>query len=69
MQPTLTKLANRVIQNQRIFQKSTKPLWWRHPKSAFYLYPFYGLLAVAVIAPLTYIPNAIMGIKAEKREA
>ncbi|EDO15936.1 hypothetical protein Kpol_480p23 [Vanderwaltozyma polyspora DSM 70294] len=56
----------RIIELQKLFQKSTKPIWWRHPRSAFYLYPFYGLFAVAVIAPLCYIPNAIMGIKAKK---
>lgn len=59
---------NRVIELQRIFQSSTKPLWWRHPRSPFLLYPFYGLLAVAVIAPLLYIPNALRGIKANRTD-
>ncbi|CCK72130.1 cytochrome c oxidase subunit VII KNAG_0J00470 [Huiozyma naganishii CBS 8797] len=59
-------MSNRIIQLQRIFQSSTKPLWWRHPRSPFLLYPFYGLLTVAVVAPLCYVPNAIMGIKAKK---
>ncbi|CAL9736063.1 cytochrome c oxidase subunit 7, mitochondrial [Monosporozyma servazzii] len=59
---------NRVIELQKIFQKSTKPLWWRHPRSPFLLYPFYGLLTVAVVAPLLYIPNAVLGIKAKKSE-
>lgn len=60
-------MANRVIELQKIFQSSKKPLWWRHPRSPFLLYPFFGLLTVAVVAPLLYIPNAIMGIKAEKK--
>ncbi|CCC69051.1 hypothetical protein NCAS_0C00610 [Naumovozyma castellii] len=55
-----------IIRNQRLYQKSLKPLWWRGPRSAFYLFPFYGLLAVAVITPLCYVPNAILGIKAKK---
>ncbi|CCE90219.1 cytochrome c oxidase subunit VII TDEL_0B00900 [Torulaspora delbrueckii] len=59
-------MSNRIIELQKIFQSSTKPLWWRHPRSAFYLYPFYGLMAVAVVAPLLYIPNAVRGIKAKK---
>lgn len=59
---------NRVIELQRIFQSSTKPLWWRHPRSPFLLYPFYGLLAVAVIAPFLYIPNAVRGIKAKRAD-
>lgn len=61
-------MANKVIQLQKLFQSSTKPLWWRHPRSAFYLYPFYGLLTVAVISPLLYVPNAILGIKAENKK-
>ncbi|CCF56677.1 hypothetical protein KAFR_0B03810 [Kazachstania africana CBS 2517] len=58
---------NRIIELQKIFQSSTKPLWWRHPRSPYLLYPFYGLFAVAVVTPLLYIPNAIRGIKAEKK--
>ncbi|CAI4716722.1 CDA_G0042870.mRNA.1.CDS.1 [Saccharomyces cerevisiae] len=59
-------MANKVIQLQKIFQSSNKPLWWRHPRSALYLYPFYAIFAVAVVTPLLYIPNAIRGIKAKK---
>ncbi|SCW01702.1 LAFE_0E05424g1_1 [Lachancea fermentati] len=59
-------MANRVIELQKMFQASTKPLWWRHPRSAFYMYPFWGLFAVAVIAPLLYIPNTVKGIKPKK---
>ncbi|CCH59317.1 hypothetical protein TBLA_0B04830 [Henningerozyma blattae CBS 6284] len=59
-------MANRVIELQRIFQQSTKPLWMRHPRSKFIIYPFFGLFTVALVAPLCYLPNAIMGIKAKK---
>ncbi|CCE64563.1 hypothetical protein TPHA_0I00570 [Tetrapisispora phaffii CBS 4417] len=58
----------RIIELQKIFQKSTKPLWMRHPRSAFYLYPFWGLFTVAVVAPCLYIPNAILGIKPKRAE-
>ncbi|QLG73551.1 hypothetical protein HG535_0F00610 [Zygotorulaspora mrakii] len=59
-------MSNKIIQLQRLFQASHKPLWWRHPRSPYYLYPFYGLLTVAVVTPLLYIPNAVLGIKAKK---
>ncbi|KAL3234520.1 Cytochrome c oxidase subunit 7, mitochondrial [Nakaseomyces bracarensis] len=62
-------MANNVTKLQRLFQASSKPIWWRHPRSAFYLYPYYGLLAVAVLAPICYIPNAVLGIKAKKNLA
>lgn len=66
----LLKMApkNKVIELQKLFQTSTKPLWWRHPRSPFYLYPYYALMAVAVIGPLLYIPNAIRGIKDERKK-
>ncbi|CAH02309.2 Cox7 [Kluyveromyces lactis] len=57
---------SKIIELQKLFQHSSKPLWSRHPRSAFYLYPFWGLFTVALVAPLLYIPNAIMGIKAKK---
>ncbi|SCU99739.1 LAMI_0G00496g1_1 [Lachancea mirantina] len=59
-------MANTVIQLQKIFQASSKPLWMRHPKSKLYLYPFWGLFAVAMVAPLLYLPNAVRGIKPKK---
>lgn len=59
-------MANKVIELQKLYQKSAKPLWWRHPRSAFYLYPFFGLFAIAVVTPLLYLPNAVKGVKAKK---
>lgn len=58
---------NRVIELQRLYQHSSKPLWWRHPRSGLYLYPFYGLFAVALAVPLVYTGRAILGIKDPKR--
>ncbi|AAS54275.2 AGL216Wp [Eremothecium gossypii ATCC 10895] len=58
--------VNKVIQYQKMFQASTKPLWKRHPRSNFYLYPFYGLFALSLLVPIAHIPNAIMGIKAKR---
>ncbi|GAV55929.1 hypothetical protein ZYGR_0AZ01010 [Zygosaccharomyces rouxii] len=58
-------MANKVIELQKIFQNSAKPLWWRHPRSAFYLWPFYGIFTVALVAPFLYMPNAVRGIKAK----
>lgn len=57
---------SKIIELQKLFQHSAKPLWMRHPKSPYYLYPFWGLFAVALVSPLLYIPNAIMGVKAKK---
>ncbi|CAR21990.1 Cytochrome c oxidase subunit 7 [Lachancea thermotolerans] len=56
-------MANRIIELQKLFQSSQKPLWWRHPRSAFYMYPFWALFTVAVVGPFLYIPNTIRGIK------
>lgn len=66
MRATASRLANRVIEMQKLYQHSTKPIWWRHPRSKYYLYPFFGLFTVALVGPLLYLPNAFMGIKAKK---
>ncbi|GMM33168.1 cytochrome c oxidase subunit VII [Saccharomycopsis crataegensis] len=58
---------NRIIEYQRLYQNSTKPLWTRHPRSAMYLYPFYGLFAVSMVVPLVYTGRAILGIKDPKK--
>ncbi|AMD22394.1 HGR055Cp [Eremothecium sinecaudum] len=59
-------MGKRIIDMQRLYQSSTKPIWMRHPRSPYYLYPFWGLFAVVLVAPLLYIPNAIAGVKAKK---
>ncbi|SCV01763.1 LANO_0F13410g1_1 [Lachancea nothofagi CBS 11611] len=60
-------MANNVIGHQKLYQASSKPLWWRNPRSAFYLYPFYALFAVAVVGPFLYLPNTFRGIKDKRK--
>ncbi|ODV61922.1 cytochrome c oxidase subunit VII ASCRUDRAFT_75179 [Ascoidea rubescens DSM 1968] len=57
---------NTVIELQRLYQNSDKSLWMRHPRSKFYIYPFWGLFAFTTGATLYYSGRAILGIKEKK---
>ncbi|ODQ64193.1 hypothetical protein NADFUDRAFT_52525 [Nadsonia fulvescens var. elongata DSM 6958] len=59
--------ANRVLEFQRLFQaKAAQPLWMRHPRSKFIVYPFWALFTVSLVQPLYYAGRAVAGIKEEK---
>ncbi|KAL6939216.1 hypothetical protein ACO0RG_003045 [Hanseniaspora osmophila] len=57
-------MANRIIELQKMFQASQKPLWMRHPRSAFYVYPYYAMFFVGVTVPFYYVARSIVGKKA-----
>ncbi|CDO55946.1 similar to Saccharomyces cerevisiae YMR256C COX7 Subunit VII of cytochrome c oxidase [Geotrichum candidum] len=60
--------TNRVIEYQKFYQNNTQiPLWLRHPRSKFIVYPYYALFTITCIGvPFFYLGHAILGIKAKK---
>ncbi|KAH3903593.1 cytochrome c oxidase subunit VII SCDLUD_001237 [Saccharomycodes ludwigii] len=59
-------MANHVIQLQKLYQSSTKPLWWRNPRSAFYMYPFWALFTFTAVAPFYWVGRMLVGKKADQ---
>lgn len=55
----------RIIELQKHYQNTPKPLWLRGRQSAFLVYPFYALFAVSTVIPLYYSVRAVAGIKDE----
>ena len=55
----------RIIELQKHYQNTPKPLWLRGRQSAFLVYPFYALFAVSTAIPLYYSVRAVAGIKDE----
>ncbi|KAK6455704.1 cytochrome c oxidase polypeptide VII [Scheffersomyces xylosifermentans] len=55
----------RIIELQKHFQNTKKPLWLRGKQSKYVVYPFYALFTVTTIFPLYYTGRAILGIKDE----
>ncbi|CDR45109.1 CYFA0S16e02256g1_1 [Cyberlindnera fabianii] len=60
-------MANHVIELQKLYQSSTKPLWMRHPRSKFYIYPFWGLFWSVNAVTTYYLGRAVLGIKDPKK--
>ncbi|ODQ61008.1 hypothetical protein WICANDRAFT_28229, partial [Wickerhamomyces anomalus NRRL Y-366-8] len=58
---------NRVIELQKLYQSSPKPLWMKHPRSKFYIYPFWALFTGVTAINLYYTGRAILGIKDPKK--
>lgn len=60
-------MANNVIEMQKLYQSSTKPLWMRHPRSKFYVYPYWALFWASMGVSLYYTGRAVLGIKDPKK--
>lgn len=62
---TNTNIRNpqRIIELQKRYQTTPKPLYLRGSKSALLVYPFYAIFAVSTAIPLFYAGRAICGIK------
>ncbi|ODQ81982.1 hypothetical protein BABINDRAFT_32263 [Babjeviella inositovora NRRL Y-12698] len=55
-----------IIRLQKLYQNSPKPMWLKHPRSKFYIYPYVAMFAVGVTVPFYYYGRAVLGIKADK---
>lgn len=55
----------RIIELQKHYQNTPKPLWLRGRQAAFLVYPFYALFTVATVFPLYYAGRAVAGLKEE----
>ncbi|KAI5958355.1 COX7 [Candida theae] len=53
----------RIIELQKRYQTTPKPLYLRGARSALLVYPFYALFAVTTAVPLYYTGRAIIGLK------
>ncbi|ODV98405.1 hypothetical protein PACTADRAFT_185081 [Pachysolen tannophilus NRRL Y-2460] len=58
--------SEKIIELQKLYQSSKKPLWMIHPRSKFYVYPYYLTLGLTVGVSLYYTGRALLGIKASK---
>ncbi|GMM27942.1 cytochrome c oxidase subunit VII [Martiniozyma asiatica (nom. inval.)] len=56
----------RIIEWQKFYQTTTKPLWRSHPNSKLILVPYFAAFALSVGASLTFVGRAALGIKASK---
>ncbi|CAY69397.1 Hypothetical protein PAS_chr2-1_0746 [Komagataella phaffii GS115] len=61
--PTATE---KIIELQKFYQSTNKPIYAAHPRSKYYLIPYFGLLGVSVAATLFYTGRACFGIKDKK---
>ncbi|KAL6452945.1 COX7 Cytochrome c oxidase subunit 7 [Candida maltosa Xu316] len=52
-----------IIELQKHYQNTPKPLWLRGKQSAFLVYPFYALFTIATVVPLYYSGRAVCGLK------
>lgn len=55
-----------IIRLQKLYQTSKLPMWMKHPRLKYYIYPYAAAYAVAVTVPLFYCGRAIVGIKADQ---
>lgn len=58
--------ANNVLKLQKFYQTTKKPIWYAHPKSKYYLVPYFVGLTVSLSASLFFAFRAGFGIKATK---
>ncbi|ODQ47265.1 hypothetical protein PICMEDRAFT_57787 [Pichia membranifaciens NRRL Y-2026] len=56
----------RIIELQKFYQTSTKPLWRAHPNANLILIPYFAAFAFSLGASLTFAVRAGFGIKASK---
>jgi cytochrome c oxidase subunit 7 len=64
----ITVMANpqRIIELQKFYQTSTKPLWRAHPNAKLVLIPYFAAFTVSLGAALFFTGRAAFGIKASK---
>lgn len=56
----------RVIELQKYYQTTTKPLWRAHPNANIVLIPYFAAFFLSLGASFTFAVRAGMGIKAQK---
>ncbi|VEU23373.1 DEKNAAC104700 [Brettanomyces naardenensis] len=56
----------RIIEMQKFYQTSTKPIWRAHPRAKLYLIPYFAAFGISVGASLTFLVRAVLDIKAKK---
>ncbi|ODV86474.1 hypothetical protein CANARDRAFT_175358 [[Candida] arabinofermentans NRRL YB-2248] len=59
-------MANKVIELQKFYQSTTKPIWLAHPRSKYYLVPYAIGLTLSVGASGYYLVRACFGLKANQ---
>ncbi|KAG7858959.1 hypothetical protein KL919_003024 [Ogataea angusta] len=62
--PKNTTMPNRVIELQKFYQSTNKPIYMAHPRSKYYLIPYALGLTLSVGASLYYTGRACFGLKA-----
>ncbi|CDK27542.1 unnamed protein product [Kuraishia capsulata CBS 1993] len=56
----------RIIEMQKFYQSSKKPIYMAHPRAKYYLVPYAIGLTLSVSASLYYTGRAVFGIKDKK---
>lgn len=55
----------RIIELQKYYQSTTKPLWRAHPNAKLVLIPYFAAFAISLGASITFALRAGFGIKAQ----
>ncbi|GMM46693.1 cytochrome c oxidase subunit VII [Pichia kluyveri] len=56
----------RIIELQKFYQTTTKPLWRAHPNANLVLIPYFAAFGISLGASLYFAVRAGFGIKAQK---
>ncbi len=59
-------MPNRVIQLQKFYQSTKKPIYLAHPRAKFYLVPYGAAFTLSLGATFYYLGRAIFGLKANQ---
>ncbi|KAF6009936.1 hypothetical protein HII12_003482 [Brettanomyces bruxellensis] len=58
----------RIIELQKFYQTSKKPIWKALPRSKLYLYPYYAAFSISLGASLFFMVRAILDIKPKPKK-
>ncbi|GME73731.1 unnamed protein product [Ambrosiozyma monospora] len=66
VQVTHKMAHNKVIELQKFYQTTKKPIWYAHPRAKFYLVPYFAAFGLSLSVSLYYTVRAGFGLKANQ---